>query len=102
MLENLQTQMRCGNKIENKEYRSHLILEIMSSSICRFYSFIEQIFSNRNFEVFLLSSRNAMILKMQNNKNVYYFDRTIFHSNSAISEQMMELSSVGLKPLWLG
>ena len=40
------TQMRCGNKIENKEYRSHLILEILSSSICRFYSFIEQIFSN--------------------------------------------------------
>ena len=37
-----------------------------------------------------------MILKMQNNKNVYYFDRTIFHSNSAISEQTMELSSDGL------
>ena len=87
--------MHSGNKIENKEYRSHLILEIMSISICRFYDFIEA-FSIKNFEVFLLSGRNAMILKMQYNKNVYYFDRTIFHSNSAISEQTMELGSDGL------
>jgi hypothetical protein len=73
-----------------------LILDIISSSIFRFYNLIEQIFSNPNFEVFFPSGRNAMILKMQNNKNVYYFDRTIFHSNSAISEQTMELSSDGL------
>ena len=88
-------KMCCGNKM--KTINILLIwIRLMSNSICRFYDFIKKMFSNRNFEVFLLSGRNALILTMQNNKNEYYFDRTIFHSNSAISEQTMELSSDGL------